>query len=136
MSDDDSVMATAAALFDAIERKDVDAVARLYADDVAVWHNFDDATQDKAANLAVLAGLCKHVPAIRYEIVERHALGGGRTVQRHVLRARTAGGAEIAIPACIFVSVADGRITRVDEYLDTAQANRLRSATGRPPVGE
>ena len=131
MSDDDSVMATAAALFDAIERKDVDAVARLYADDVAVWHNFD-----KAANLAVLAGLCKHVPAIRYEIVERHALGGGRIVQRHVLRARTAGGAEITIPACIFVSVADGRITRVDEYLDTAQANRLRSATGRPPVGE
>src|SRR5690554_4730422 len=99
MSDDDSVMASAAALFDAIERKDVDAVARLYADDVAVWHNFDDVSQNKSANLAVLRGLCEHVPAIRYEIVERHSLGDGRIVQRHVLRARTASGAEIAIPA-------------------------------------
>lgn len=136
MNDDDSVMATAAALFDAIERKDVDAVARLYADDVAVWHNFDDVSQNKAANLAVLRGLCEHVPAIRYEVFERHALGGGRMVQRHVLRARTPSGAEIAIPACIFVTVEDGRISRIDEYLDTVQANRLRSATGRRPVGE
>ena len=38
------------------------------------------------------------------------------------------------IPACIFVGVRDGKIVRIDEYLDTAQANRLRALTGRTPI--
>ena len=35
------------------------------------------------------------------------------------------------IPACIFVSVRDGKITRIDEYLDTAQSNALVAAIQR-----
>ncbi|MEZ5556997.1 MAG: nuclear transport factor 2 family protein [Pseudomonadales bacterium] len=125
---------TAAALFAAIEAKDPDAVARLYADDVQVWHNFDDACQDKATNLAVLSGLCAAAQEIRYDVTERLLLEDGRMLQRHVLRVRVASGDEFAIPACIFVTAADGRITRIDEYLDTGQANRLRAASGRGPI--
>lgn len=127
-------MQTAAALFAAIEAKDPAAVARLYADDIEVWHNFSNTCQDKAANLQVLTGLCEHVPEIHYDVVERMLLDDGRVMQRHVLRAVLEGGREVLIPACIFVRVADGRIVRIDEYLDTAQADRLRTATGRPPV--
>lgn len=129
-----SSMDTAAALFAAIERKDPQAVAALYADDVQVWHNFSNASQDKAANLETLTGLCRHVPEIRYDVTERLQLEDGRIMQRHVLRAATATG-EVLIPACIFITVRDGRIAAIHEYLDTAQANRLRAATGRPPVG-
>lgn len=129
-----SPLDTAAALFDAIERKDPAAVAELYADDVEVWHNFDDAVQNKQSNLAVLEGLCKHVPEIHYDVTERLLLADGRVMQRHVLRAVLGGGDEVRIPACIFVGVRDGRIVRIDEYLDTTQANQLRAATGRPPV--
>lgn len=129
-----SNLETAAALFAAIEARNPAAVADLYADHVEVWHNFSNACQDKAANLQVLTGLCQHVPEIHYDIVERLVLDDGRVMQRHVLRAVTASGDEILIPACIFIRVEAGRIVRIDEYLDTAQANRLRAATGRAPV--
>lgn len=125
---------TAAALFTAIERKDTAAVAALYADDVQVWHNFSNAAQDKAANLEILAGLCRHVPEVRYDVTERLELPDGRVLQRHVLRARTDSG-EVLIPACIFITVRGKQIVAIHEYLDTAQANRLRAATGRDPVG-
>lgn len=125
---------TAAALFTAIESKDVDAVRALYADDIQVWHNFSNATQDKAANLETLAGLCRNVPEIHYDVTERLALADGRVLQRHVLRCRT-GHREVLIPACIFITVDDGYIVAIHEYLDTAQANELRAATGRQPVG-
>lgn len=131
----DDPMRTAAALFEAIEAGDPEAVAALYADDVEVWHNFDDAVQDKAANLAVLASLCQRVPEIHYDVAERLLLPDGRVMQRHVLRAVLGEGREVRIPACIFVTVREGRIVRIDEYLDTAQANQLRAATGRPPLG-
>lgn len=125
---------TAAALFAAIESRDPARVAELYADDIQVWHNFSNAVQDKAANLRTLTGLCENVPEIHYDVIERMELPDGRVLQRHVLRAG-AGGDEVLIPACIFVTVRDGRIAAIDEYLDTAQANRLRALTGRPPVG-
>lgn len=125
---------TAAALFAAIESRDPARVAALYADDIQVWHNFSNAVQDKAANLRTLTSLCENVPEIHYDVVERTELPDGRVLQRHVLRA-VAGGDEVLIPACIFVTVRDGRIAAIHEYLDTAQANRLRALTGRPPVG-
>jgi ketosteroid isomerase-like protein len=120
----------AAGLFDNIERKRVDGVAALYADDIAVWHNFSNAEQKKAENLAVLDGLTRSVASIRYEVLERVLLGD-RVLQRHNLRCKMAAGDEIVIPACIFITVKNGRIVRIDEYLDTGQANRLRAATGR-----
>ena len=46
-------------------------------------------------------------------------------VQQHVLRATGANGNAVELPACI-VAVVDGdRITRIDEYLDSAHVARL-----------
>jgi ketosteroid isomerase-like protein len=129
-----AALTTAGALFSAIEGKDPAAVAALYADDIQVWHNFTNACQDKAANLETLSGLCANVPEIHYDVTERLLLEDGRVMQRHVLRAGN-GREEVLIPACIFITVRDGRIVAIHEYLDTAQANALRALTGRPPVG-
>jgi ketosteroid isomerase-like protein len=117
-------------LFEQIEAKNVDGVAALYADGVQVWHNFDNATQTKAENLKVLGGLTKNVAHIRYDVTERVLLGD-RMMQRHLLRCRVANGEEIVIPACIFVTVQGGKITRIDEYLDTAQSDALGAAIQR-----
>lgn len=130
-----SNLETAGALFTAIENKDPDAVAALYDDAIEVWHNFSNASQDKAANLQTLTSLCQHVPEIRYEVTERLELDDGRVLQRHVLRARTGQGEDILIPACMLLSIRDGRIVGIHEYLDSGQANRLRAATGRPAIG-
>jgi ketosteroid isomerase-like protein len=108
----------------AIERGDVDAVSALYADDIVVWHNFDGVEQTKDANLAVLAWLTKNVTNLRYEDITRHPTEGG-FVEQHVLRATTKAGAELEVPACLVVTIAGDKITRIDEYLDTAQLSPL-----------
>ena len=53
-------------------------------------------------------------------------------VQQHVVRGRNALGEEFAIPACLVVTVVEGRITRLDEYLDSRHADVV---TARPPKG-
>jgi len=128
-----SALQVAARLFESIESKRVDAVSALYADDVAIWHNFSNAEQTKAENLKTLEGLANSVESLHYEVLERMLLGD-RVLQRHNLRCRTRTGEEVVIPACIFITVLDGLIHRIDEYLDTGQANRLREATGRPRI--
>ena len=105
--------------FDAIERGDADAVAACYAEDVVIWHNTDGEAQGKAENLKVLSGLIRYYPERRYADRRLKAYPGG-FVQQHVLRARRADGAERSLPACVICEVRDGRITRLDEYFDSA----------------
>jgi len=111
----------ATALFTAIQAGDVAAVADLYADDAVIWHNFDGIAQPREANLAVLAWMTANVRDLRYEEIQRHEIDGG-FVQQHVLRGTAASGAALDVPCCLVVQVdGDGKISRIDEYLDTAQ---------------
>ena len=71
--------------FAAIERGDIDAVAPMYADDVAVWHNVSGRALDKARSLDLLRYWTEHVQDVRYEVLERHPFEGG-IVQRHIVR--------------------------------------------------
>jgi ketosteroid isomerase-like protein len=111
-------------LFAAIAAGDVDGVAACYAPDAVIWHNFDGVEQPAAANLEVLRWLVTHVSDIRYEIVRRIATDDG-FVQQHVLHGRTRDGTPLRVPACLIVTVRDGHISRIDEYLDTAQLSPL-----------
>lgn len=117
-------------LFKGIEAKDIDTVAALYSEDIRVWHNFSNAEQTKSDNLAVLDGLTRSVANIEYEVLERHLIGD-RVLQRHNLKCRTKAGEKFLIPACILITIRAGKIVRIDEYLDSAQANALRLASGR-----
>jgi ketosteroid isomerase-like protein len=111
-------------LFAAIETGDVDTVAALYADDAVIWHNFDNIDQAREINLVVLAWMTRNVDHLRYEDIKRHHFDGG-FVQQHVLRGTTKAGAELDVPSCLVVHVDGGRITRIDEYLDTAHLQAL-----------
>jgi ketosteroid isomerase-like protein len=112
--------------FAAILRADLEAVRAIYAPDARIWHNHDRVTQDVTANLAVLAWVVKNVAGLRYEEIRREATPTG-FVQQHVLRGTVPSGKAIEIPACIVCTVAGGRITRLDEYLDSAQIAALFS---------
>lgn len=130
-----STLEIAGALFERIESGDPAGVAALYSEDVEVWHNFSNATQRKAENLHTLTGLIASVDQIRYDVKERVALDAERVLQRHDLCCRTQDNVNFTIPACIFITVRAGRIVRIDEYLDSAQANELRKASGRAALG-
>jgi ketosteroid isomerase-like protein len=51
----------------------------------------------------------------------------GGFVQQHVLRGtRKHDGERLALPACIVCAVKDGKITRLDEYFDSARVAEFR----------
>ena len=122
----DSPLAVADRLFAAIQAGDVEGVRAVYAPDIEVWHNFDKLNQTADENLRVLAWMVRKVKDRRYEDVRRHETPDG-FAQQHVLRGIAPNGEVLDMPAAVFCTVKDGRITRLEEYLDPAQAAALRA---------
>src|SRR5271165_2895234 len=118
------------AFFDAIEAGDIEAVRASYAPGAVIWHNTDERETTREENLAVLAGFVKHTRSRRYENRRVQQFPGG-FVQQHDLKIVRPDGVELSLPACIVCKVEDGRIVRLDEYLDSAHVEQLR-APARP----
>ena len=119
-------------LIAAIEAGDFAAAESCYHPDVVVWHNHDRQTQTRAENLATLRQFVGATTERRYTEIRRQRIdgedGGDGVVQQHVLVATLHDGRAIELAACLICDVADGRITRLDEYFDAA-AMRPRSPT-------
>jgi ketosteroid isomerase-like protein len=111
-------------LFAAVETGDLEAVRALYAPGAVVWHNTDGAEQTVEENLAVLRWVIDHLADRRYEEVRRSPTASG-FVQQHVLRCTRPDGVRVEVPACLVVTCEGGRITRLEEYLDSAHVARL-----------
>jgi uncharacterized protein len=106
--------------FAAIEAGDVDVLRQLYDPDVEIWHNTDGVAQRLDDNLATLAWMGRNLHDLRYTSVRRAQTTDG-FVQQHVLVATNRAGRRVEVPACIVTKVGeDGRITHLDEYLDSA----------------
>jgi ketosteroid isomerase-like protein len=111
---------TADRLFKSIERGDVAALREIYAPGAIIWHNYDGSTQTVDENLAVLTWVSANILEREYTEIRRQATPTG-FVQQHVLRGRVkASGKQLRLPACIICDVEHGRITRLDEYFDSA----------------
>lgn len=121
MSEQRTTNELADAIFDAIERGDVDFVASMWADDIEVWHSNDNAVQNKEQNLAVLAWMTKRTTSVEYIHVIRDVTTTG-FAQRHTLRLTFDGGRTADLHAAIFVTISDGQVKRIDEYVDSAHA--------------
>lgn len=114
--------------FAAITACDARALERLYAPDVEVWHNYDDAVQDRDESLATLAWLSRRVGPLRYRDIRRVEIDGG-FVQQHVVVCE---GLDLDMPAMLRVWCADDVITRIDEYVDPGPLNARLRACGEP----
>jgi len=116
-------MSTATALADrffaAIEAGDIATVRAIYAPDAEIWHNTDGLVQGPEDNARTLGWIAANLRDLRYTQIRRSATDDG-FVQRHVLVATNRAGARVEVPACIVATIGDGRITRLDEYLDSA----------------
>jgi uncharacterized protein len=127
MSPSDDMNMLADRVMRAIETGDRAAIAACYAPDARIWHNFDGVAQTLEENLRTMDWIAGRLSGRKYEIVARHAFDGGY-VQQHVLTGTLNDGQPFRMPACIVVQVADGVITRLDEYLDTGHTKALRLA--------
>jgi ketosteroid isomerase-like protein len=112
------VLTTVDKFFTALATGDQATCQALFTDDAVVWHNYTQQEQPKDDALAALAGLA-HLQA-HFDIVGRD-LVDNTCVQRHIVRMSLPNGEVAAIPAIQRISCVDGRIQRIEEYMDSAQ---------------
>lgn len=124
MTENSDALRVADLLFAAITAGRIDEVRSLYADDAVIWHSNDDQEQGPDENVATLRWASSNLRDMRYTEIRRSATKDG-FVQQHVLRAVNRRGEEVTAPACIVCQVHEGRITRLDEYLDGAAVERI-----------
>ncbi|MFM7271626.1 MAG: nuclear transport factor 2 family protein [Actinomycetes bacterium] len=113
----------------ATARGDLEAVATMYAPDAVIAINVMPRELGAEAGLAVLAELHRRATSVRYEVLEVIPTEHGY-VQRHVLHVVVPASGDqaeraLAVPACLVVRLEGERITRLDEYLDSAQVAPL-----------
>lgn len=108
----------AARLFDALARGDKQAIIDCCAPDLRVWHSFDGIELDFGETMAALDWFFRALPERRYERVSRYAFAEG-FVQQHVITGTLANSLQLEWPACAICRVDDGRILRIDEYMDS-----------------
>lgn len=118
------VLAFAERFVDAIEGGDVEAVRACYAPDAKIWHNNDGLEQTVDQNIKVLNWFMRKLPDRKYRIVRREALSDG-FLQQHVLEATLPDGRPFKMSACCVIRMQGGLITRLDEYIDSAEAAQL-----------
>lgn len=106
-------------LIAAITGGNVAAVDALYHDDAVVFQNTSGQTLSKRKMLGVIRFLATGVSELRYEDIRVQPTPTG-FVQQHVLCCRSAAGVDVRAHACLVATVEDGRIRRLDEYLDAA----------------
>jgi ketosteroid isomerase-like protein len=122
----------------ALQAGDLEGVRRSVHPDITVWHNFGDTERVGVETmLKGVAELNTQVAAFRFDESRCDVFTGG-FVERHIMRGRTASGEEMDIPSCMVATVQDGRIVRLEEYLDPAQVPALGgpepvSHTADPP---
>jgi uncharacterized protein len=115
-------------LTQAYEQNDADAIAACYTPDARIWHNIDGVEQSVEEQLGATRWLNEQLKDLKYEIVSRHAFDGGYA-QEYVVHGTLANGGEaFRMPLCMTVTVRDGRIARLDEYLDSAHLKPLQTA--------
>lgn len=110
----------------AIQTGDTATVRACYAPDAKLWHNTDGIEQTVDQNMKVLDWFIRTLPDRNYRVVRREALKDG-FLQQHVLEATLPDGTKWAMDACVVVRIENGVITRLDEYLDSAQGAALRN---------
>lgn len=118
-------LAFAKKFVDAIQAGDTDTVRACYAPDAKLWHNTDGIEQTVDQNMKVLDWFIRTLPDRYYRVLRREALPDG-FLQQHVLEATLPDGTRWAMDACVVVKIENGLITRLDEYLDSAQGAKLR----------
>ncbi len=117
----------AARLLAALDTATVDPA--VIADGATAWHNFDEIDMPLEDTFGSVRMIREKVPDFRFD-GQRFHTAGDVTVAQYTLRGTLPGGAEAAAPACLVVHTSGDRVTRIEEYLDTAQLAPILALLG------
>lgn len=102
----------------------MEALRELYADDAVVWHNYDEKDVPASTTEAALRGLHDAVTDLDWEDVAVQTTESGFVWQAIITG--TAPGGSLHAHTCVVATVDDGRISRIEEYLDPSGFAVLR----------
>lgn len=110
--------------FDALETQDVDTIADIYAPGMKFWINLTpDKESSREENLVTLVAGYARARRRTYDDRRINTFQGGFVVQYSVnivLHDQKT----LSLWACLVVRASKGKITRIDEYLDSSKMNR------------
>jgi limonene-1,2-epoxide hydrolase len=126
-SSEEAHLAVAEKLTSLFAMKVASEVAQIYADDAEIWHNFDNVTQTKAENMALLTIVFQAFSDLKFANIKRFATDFG-FVQQHDMTGTHVGGGRFSAPVCMIACVKGNQITRMEEYLDATPLFTLMRA--------
>lgn len=116
-------------LFDAFQAGDRESAGALLAEDFSGSQN-GGPTMDRDVVLGFASAVKAKVPDFRYEDIVCTATADG-FVEEHTVRGTLPGGDRLDLRLCVVASVADGKVSTLREYLDSAGAAGLAKALAR-----
>ena len=108
----------------ASDNGDESALREIYSPDVVIWHNTDQVELSLEQSQKTAVWFAKRLPDKHYDDIRRLPTPEGY-VEQYVIRGTTADGVKVEIPACMIVTIVGEKITRLEEYLDTAHVAPL-----------
>jgi ketosteroid isomerase-like protein len=115
--------------FDAYENRRVDVLDRLYSDDCIIWHNVFGKETTRDENLAALPDGYKGQRRRTYNDRIVNTFHDGFVIQ-YTLNGVQHTGHRGALWICIVGRVRDGKITRIDEYMDSGKFSAWAGSRG------
>jgi uncharacterized protein len=112
------------ALVEAMTSYDVEAMRELCAPEMRHWLSITEQEQGLDGLLATFSKERSVTAESTFDVRRRVETADGAVLMLTV-DGRTKGGATFHIPACVVVSVADGKVVRIDEYANVDRAKAL-----------
>jgi ketosteroid isomerase-like protein len=117
-------LAIANRFFDGLLSGDLDELQAACAPGSVLWINLTEQERALEASLPGFARLRAKVPDLGMEGVRRRGVAGG-FVEQHVLTGTMPSGDALRVAGCFVGTVDNGRISRLEEYVDGGQAGAL-----------
>lgn len=126
MAEENDIRDMARRFFDAIEAGDIETMRNSFAPDAEIWHNTDELIVTRDQTAQTLTGMVARIKDRKYADRQLTVFPGG-FVQQHVLTGvRVHDDVAVRLPCAIICKVENGRITRLDEYFDSAHVAEFR----------
>lgn len=116
MSEKTEMLALAKLFFDALEKKNIEAIIRCCAPQLTLKHGTDGRVHSVDQVISRLVWLTSELPDGQYETVRRLTLYDG-FFQQYRFSGRFADGEILVLHGCVRCWVDQGRIYRIDEWL-------------------
>lgn len=110
-------LAVAARFREAMEARDADMLAAIYAENTVVWHSHDEIEQSKNQAVATAGSFFATLRTCEVELTALHPTDTGFVQQHRLAGERVNGRGFRSSPLCIVVTVEHGKIARLDEYI-------------------